>query len=278
MMKLGIFSAPVFAMARQENISAAEAFFFAAQQGLTEIEASSGDFARCGGAAAFAATLREAGVRLFAAHFLCHIASPDDALSLGAAQEALEVARQIAEAGGSRLMLVPAMPEDIADEADKSRALERIVERTAWLCGETEKLGVRVCCENFSRPLYPFCTPAELLTLRERLPGLGITFDSGNFRCHALDMPDAYEQLKNVIDFCHVKDWAVSDDGFPTADGKHVNGTVMGRGVVPLCDWFFRLRTEGRDFPMILEPDGTMEQISVRERIEGCAAFVRAHL
>ena len=81
----------------------------------------------------------------------------------------------------------------------------------------------------------PFTTSDELLDAVEQVPGLKITFDSGN---HFIveDVLTAYKKLSPHIVHVHFKDWErLSEPGEKTllmGDGKYYRMVPLGTGLV----------------------------------------------
>ena len=97
--------------------------------------------------------------------------------------------------------------------------------------------GIQVSIESFVMDVLwsPFTTSAELLDAVEQVPGLKITFDSGN---HYIveDVLEAYRKLAPHIVHVHFKDWerldAPAEKALLMGDGKYYRMVPLGTGLV----------------------------------------------
>jgi len=270
---IGVFASAAFSMAKESSL--ADALNRIRALGITALEVNAGDFAKIS-PDELRKTAETAGMTVLSSHCIAPICSPDAAVSAKAGETVLTAMENAARAGAKFFMLVPSTPDCIADPEDKLRARQAIADSANALLPRAAELGLTVTMENFSRPLYPFSTPEELLWMTENVPGLAITFDSGNFRFLGADMPAAYETLKSRIRLCHIKDWRVDEaSGIPTHDGKLLSAALIGRGLVPLSDLLFRMKTDRLSCPLIIEPDGQLPGISMEERLKDAVHFIQ---
>lgn len=270
---IGVFASAAFSLAKESSLE--DALTRIRATGITALEVNTADFARYS-----PDVLRQAaeksGMTVHSAHCLAPLCSPDPSTAGKAVETVRTAMENCARAGAKYIMLVPAYPDCISDEEDKLRAKEAIAASVNALMPHAAGLGLTVTMENFSRRLYPFSTSDELLWMTQNIPGLAITLDSGNFRFLGEDMPAAYEKLKAHIRLCHIKDWLVHPtEGIPTHDGKLLTATLIGRGLIPLSDLLFRMKTDRLSIPMIIEPDGQLPGISMEERLKSAVHFIQ---
>lgn len=221
--------------------------------------------------------LEDTGMKIFIVHHLTALASADDDAFRSAIEGSIKAAENTAALGGKAFMLVPALPADITGEADKERAAERITEGMREVAFHTDRLGLKLCMENFSRPLYPFCTGDEMMRIAEAIPQLGLVLDSGNCYCLGSKCPDLYERIKSRLFCCHLKDWQIIEPeagGLVMPNGKHIAGGFMGHGIVPLSELLCKLKYDRINVPFVIEQEnfvyGTM-----REHLDAALSFLK---
>ncbi len=100
-----------------------------------------------------------------------------------------------------------------------------------------KRCGIEVTIESFVVDVTtsPFVTADDLLAAVKQVPGLKVTFDSGN---HFVveSVLEAYRKLKTHIAHVHFKDWEIlprpEAGAIAMSDGKFYRMTVPGTGVV----------------------------------------------
>lgn len=111
-----------------------------------------------------------------------------------------------------------------------------------------EEFGIKVGFENTPADYKPFCSPEECRVLLDEVPGLGMIFDTGNFRVAdpQADELAAYEQLKDRIIRVHLKDVALGrfQQGEACRDGQKIQAVTTGSGIIPMEDLIRRLKED----------------------------------
>ncbi len=272
-MKLAIFASHLRSLA-EAGMNFPAALAWARGLGIEAAEADSGEFAALP-PEEYKKVLSEAGMRMISVHHLCRFSAADPDLFEREVVRSIEAAEQAKKAGAEFFMLVPASPQDTENEEEKARARLSII---AGLKRMTEAVtGLIFTIENFSRKLFPFSTAAELCDMADHVPGLKLTLDSGNFRCIAAGVTEGYEAVKNRLAFCHIKDWAVdADSGFPASDGVFLRGCLLGRGVVPVGELMFRLKTDRFGGWLVIEQESAGGSV-MKEHIEAAVKLLAAY-
>ncbi len=106
--------------------------------------------------------------------------------------------------GAKRIMIVPGFFK--GDEGSRQQELDKMIEGTKRLCKQAEALGIQPTIEDFDALDSPLCSLAGVQEFLERIPELGMTFDTGNFILVKDDEVKACLELKNRIVHIHCKD------------------------------------------------------------------------
>ena len=165
-------------------------------------------------------------------------------------------------------------------EATAALGAGRVMFPTAGVCGrargESRKLwlellseavslgascGVAVSIESFLMDMEwsPFVTSQDLLLATAAVPGLKVTFDSGN---HFVveDVLAAYRRLAPHVVNVHLKDWEILDAPAEGAlrmrDGRFYRMVPLGQGEVDNAALMDLLLAEGRQYDFDLEVSG----------------------
>ena len=72
------------------------------------------------------------------------------------------------------------------------------------MCELAAEYGITVTLEDFDDSASPCCDIQGLERLMRSVPGLGFTFDTGNFAYVLEDPAEAYERLKPYVAHAHV--------------------------------------------------------------------------
>lgn len=138
-----------------------------------------------------------------------------------------------------------------AKKLGRERVLELMVRGFRLAVEKGKQYGLKVCFET---------TPAEEIRLSgtedcryvlDRVPGLGLAFDTANMLPHGDETLTAYEMLKEHTVHVHLKDVALLEakpsllPDERAADGRLMKGTVFGQGVIPIKDVYERMVKSG---------------------------------
>ena len=111
--------------------------------------------------------------------------------------------------------------------------------------------------EDFDNAEAPFGTWQELKWYVEQVPGLNISFDTGNFAYFGQDVLEAFGQLAPYVCLVHVKDRKA--EGRPgekyteAVDGRKLYPSAVGSGQIPMAEVIERLKKNGFDGCMTIE-------------------------
>lgn len=153
--------------------------------------------------------------------------------------------------GAEMLMIVPGTGIDKSDCARMSRwqMLDRAVEKYSLAVRLGEQYGIKVCFENTPADYKPLSAAEDCRYLLDKVPGLGMIFDTGNFRVANTDADElaAYELLKDRIIRVHLKDVVVGffKNGESCVDGQKIQAVTTGSGVIPMAELIRRFRDDG---------------------------------
>lgn len=274
-MKLAIFASHLSALS-ECGMDFPEALAWARQLGIEAVEADSGEFITMP-PDEYRSALSSAGMRMISVHHLCRFSAQDRDVYENEIYKSILAAEQSKKAGAEFFMLVPAAVQDIPDADAKPAARESIISGLKRIADVAAPMCLTLTIENFSKVLFPFSTSAELNDMADNVPSLRLTLDSGNFRCIAADVMSAYEEIKNRLAFCHIKDWSVlSEGGLLASDDVHLCGCLLGRGVVPVGELMFRLKQDGFKGWLVIEQESAGGDI-MKNHIETAVRLLSAY-
>lgn len=146
------------------------------------------------------------------------------------------------EAGASCLMIIPGDrgPEDKAacESLGRLGTLDLTVTHFARAVEIAEEYGIQVAFENTPQDYKPLSSAEDCRYVLDRVPGLGMVFDTANFRVADKECDEfaAYEILKDRIVRFHLKDARIGDfaDGEPCVGGGAIKAVLTGSGVIPV--------------------------------------------
>ena len=117
--------------------------------------------------------------------------------------------------------------------------------------------GITIGFENTPHAMKPLSAAEDCLELLDQVPGLGLIFDTGNFRVAdpCCDEIAAYEKLKDRIIRVHLKDVVVGpfESGEACVDGQMIRCVTSGSGVIPLKELIHLLQRDGYDGDLCVE-------------------------
>ena len=95
--------------------------------------------------------------------------------------------------------------------------------------------GIDVSIEHFTAVNSPFILSTDMDEAIAEVPGLCITFDSGNMLTGGEDPIKAFLNNKNQIIHAHFKDWTLAapgESGLVGLDGRTYKGALIGEGII----------------------------------------------
>lgn len=114
-----------------------------------------------------------------------------------------------------------------------------------------EKYDLPVCFETTPQDAICLSGTEDCKYILKQVPGLKFVFDTANMLPHGDDPIEAYENLKPYIVHTHLKDVTLSKPSFSlmeqeiTHDGKLMQCTVLGEGVIPIKQIYERMIADG---------------------------------
>lgn len=153
--------------------------------------------------------------------------------------------------------------------------------------------GITVGMEDFDDKNAPYSTIDGLELFANEVPGLKITFDTGNFLYSEEDVLEAYERLQPYIGSIHCKDrsfrWdnamhlknknyvqeeKVKNEEEPkeTVFRRKMYSASVGSGVIPMLELLTRLKQAGYDGTLAIEHFGSLHQL---EDMRASAEWIR---
>lgn len=109
------------------------------------------------------------------------------------------------------------------------------------------KAGITLSLESTGFPNSPVITSDECLKIISAVPGLRVTFDTGNIFTGGEDPRDAFRKLRKYVVHFHIKDWSISASPRPGYEkrrsGVYTRDVMLGDGDLKLRE-FWRLLDE----------------------------------
>lgn len=165
------------------------------------------------------------------------------------------------EAGAGYLMVVPGNMDAADREACSRLTKEEILEQAAAHFRKAVELsgtyGIQICFENTPHAYKPFASAKDCKALLEKVPGLQLVFDTGNFRVAVKDNDEmaSYRLLKKWIVRFHLKEVRIGEyaNGEPCVGGQAIKACFPGTGVIPLQEIIRTSLEEGFDGTFAIE-------------------------
>lgn len=229
---------------QKRTMSIQDTLALAADAGLTHIDVMR---ASAKSVPEYRSAMAVTGVNVY-----CHISCISFFTKENAICSALDRDMAVARDLGAKLFMI--VPYYMLIDNRKARKLgrERVLELMArgfqLAVEKGKKYGLKVCFET---------TPAEEIRLSgtqdckyvlDHVPGLGLVLDTANMLPHGDEPLAACEELKAHIIHIHLKDVSLMNakpSFLPderTADGRLMQGTVFGQGVIPLKEIYAQMK------------------------------------
>lgn len=172
--------------------------------------------------------------------------------------DALDMAKRL---GSKYLMVVPGqtVPKEpkICARLSRQQMLDIAVEMFTLAVDLAKKYGIQIGFENTPHAYKPLASAEDCKYVLEHVPGLGLIFDTGNFRVAdtSCDEMAIYEMLKDYIIRVHLKDVVVGDfaEGETCVDGQKIVPTATGGGIIPMEQLLSALKRDGYEGALAIE-------------------------
>lgn len=168
---------------------------------------------------------------------------------------AMERDMEIAAGLSAKLFMI--VPYNMFFDCLKARRMGRSAVREKMVQGfrlavEMGKVyGLKVCFETTPADAVCLSGTEDCRYVLDRVPGLGLVFDTANMLPHGDETLEAYEALKDRIVHVHLKDVALVNEkpGLfqreVAADGRLMKATLFGQGVIPVKEVYDRMGADG---------------------------------
>ena len=170
--------------------------------------------------------------------------------------EALDLCKKV---GTKMLMVVPGSAMDAKSCRKKTRQelLDIAVQQFTDCVELAKSYGIQIGFENTPQPHKPLASAEDCKYVLDHVPGLGLIFDTGNFRVAdtGCDELAIYEMLKSYIVRVHLKDVVVGHfkSGEACVDGQKIKAVVTGSGIIPIREIVERLVRDGYEGGLAVE-------------------------
>lgn len=182
---------------------------------------------------------------------------------------------QMEQIGMNILMLAPEV-YPAQNEIEIKRMQELLIEGLEEVINYAKGSQVKVTIENQSTSTRPDSKMKDIRNILDCIPELGFVLDCGNFFCVQEDVIEAYELLKDRVVHVHAKDWMFDKYGnFVRENMPRFEGTILGKGLIPLREIFSRLKNDGYTGKINLEINAGRVTLDMLER---SAEFLRGEL
>lgn len=143
--------------------------------------------------------------------------------------------------------------------------MKNMAETLKKLVAYGKEKQVQITLEDFDDFTAPYSSYKELQWFLQQVPGLKITFDTGNFLYQEEDVQEAFSVLKNDIVHVHLKDRSLIEvDGEQyksTLKGRKMYSSAVGSGVIPMTSILESLKKEGYQGDYTVEHFGSLNQL-----------------
>ncbi|MCR5006446.1 MAG: sugar phosphate isomerase/epimerase [Clostridiales bacterium] len=165
--------------------------------------------------------------------------------------------------GCRKIMPIPGF---FPEGCDRDVVLEHMAANLAELYTAAHAAGLIVSLEDYDNAASPIATASGMKWFADRVPGVGFTFDTGNFNYAGEDELEDFELLKDRILHVHCKDRAdrsLSGEAPQlTVDGRKIYPCAFGSGFIRTDEILERLKSIGYDDYLTIEHYGAADQLN----------------
>jgi sugar phosphate isomerase/epimerase len=152
------------------------------------------------------------------------------------------------------MLPTPAKPERSSAESRRNW-----IEGLKEVAPIAQDAGVTLTVENFPGKESPFVTADHFLEAAAEVPGLKLTYDSGNAGSGE-DPAESFRRTASYAVHAHFKDWSVSDEpkeGYrEMLDGRYYAPALIGEGCIPHKEIVEAMKSAGYDGFINIEYEG----------------------
>ena len=151
----------------------------------------------------------------------------------------------------------------------RKMVMSNMAEVLKKICKYGTEKEITVSLEDFDDWKAPFSTIQDLKWFVDKVPGLGITFDTGNFLYQEQDEIAAFQVLSNHIVHVHMK-----DRSFDKKEGETYKSTILGNemysaavgtGIIHMEELALALKNIGYSGSYTAEHFGSQRQLADME-------------
>jgi sugar phosphate isomerase/epimerase len=128
------------------------------------------------------------------------------------------------------------LPTHVKPDHPSAQSRRNWIEGLKEIAPITKQSGVTLTVENFPGKESPFVTAAHFLEAAAEVPGLKLTFDSGNAGSGE-DPVESFRRTASYVVHAHFKDWSIADtpaEGYrEMLDGRYYAPALIGEGNIP---------------------------------------------
>ncbi len=173
--------------------------------------------------------------------------------------------------GADKILAIPGF---INEDDDGEEVISKMTELLKLFVERADNLGIRVTLEDFDLNTAPYSTISGLKCFFENVPGLGYTFDTGNFAYSLEDELEAYNALRPYICHVHLKDrsWDGSRADKKASNAKaNLSGRLMypsevGGGFIKIRECLELLKKDGYEGSFSIEHFGAVNQLEYMKK------------
>ncbi len=148
-------------------------------------------------------------------------------------QEGIDDCKRGIEAAVTLGAPVVMIPTPGQKDLDRNQLRQRWISGLKLVMPLAEDAGVALSIENFPGDKSPFVLADDYLEAQSAVPGLKLTFDSGNAGSGE-DPAESFSRCAPHVVHAHFKDWLVSEqpqEGYrPMLDGRYYRSALIGEG------------------------------------------------
>lgn len=264
-MELGVFFDHLTEAADQEGLSLERVLAYAHAQGITYVEMSGSYYMN--NERRVEEMFKSTGIR---------VGCVDERLDLAhdkGVEDGERLVRFAREHGVENVLIIPGL---IDTGEERAEVMERIAKNLQPLAHVAAGLHVNCLLEDFDNERAPYGTWQELKWFMDRVAGLGVCFDTGNFAFFGQDEQEALEALLPLIKMVHCKDRALhglpDEQGVQSPSGRLLYPCAVGRGFIGVRRIVEALRGRGYAGQLMIEHYDASRQC---EKLAESAAYLR---
>lgn len=254
-LNLGISKAAVWAEYTQMLCSIAEI-------GIPAVEVTSLEL-DLWGVQAVAAALKQAGLSVSG---IIHMDQFGDA-DLGKTPEITEKAcarvHDAVQLGTKSLMLAMRAQSNV-EQYSRSQLQEALIRNITPAAALGFESGIAVSVEDTPHAVLPVCDSHDILELTQAVPGLSLTYDTGNMLIKNEKPLDFYSRCKHLVTHVHLKDMMYTTDGNGdlTTDKRRIAAVRHGYGAIDFSAILSALTADCYCGPLVIEYVGSGDHLA----------------